>query len=122
MPKLDSIPRKARVFKANHLEPGDFQMNYILLPIGFAYNSEWVSAKSGDKIRLFDGGTYRISYVRVIKVKGGLAEILSRMRYGISISGCIKRWKDNAKLEGNSRDAVSSSECLWVVYEKAAEE
>ena len=122
MPKLDELPKKAKVFNAKHLEPGDFQMNYILLPIGYSYNAEWISAKKGDFVRLHGGGKYKIRSVRIVKVKGGLAELLSQIRYGISIAGCIQRWKENARLEGNARAAVSDDECLWVVYEKTAED
>lgn len=120
MPKFEGIPSKKRIIKAKHLEPGEFQMDYILLPIGYSYNSEWVTAKKGDTIRMHDGTEHVIYCVRLVKVRGGLAEILSRLRYGISIRGCIQRWKDNARLEGNSGNAVSSDECLWIVYEKDA--
>lgn len=118
MGKFDKVPTRKKVFKARHLEPGDFALNYILLPIGYGYNTEWISAKKGDSIRLHDGGTYKILCVRSVKVRGGLAELLSRVRYGISIAGCMQRWRDNAKLEGHSRDVISDSECLWVIYEK----
>lgn len=119
MPRFEETPSKKRVLRAKHLEPGEFQLDYILLPIGYAYNSEWVTAKKGEKVSFFDGGTYRIYAVRRVRVKGGLAEVLSRMRYGISIAGCIQRWKDNARMEGHAPAAVSSEECLWVIYEKA---
>lgn len=122
MPKLDEYPKKNRVFKAKHLEPGDYQMGYILLPIGYSYNSEWMTAKKGDFIMFHGGGKHKIRVVRIVKVKGGLAELLSQIRYGITIAGCIQRWKENARLEGNAPAAVSSDECLWVVYEKAAED
>lgn len=121
MPKFDKVPSKKRVFKAKHLEPGDFQMGYILLPMGYSYNSEWLFAKKGDIIQFHDGGSYRILCVRAVKVRGGLADVLSRIRYGISISGCIRRWKANAKLEGHTSDAVGETECLFVVYEKEDE-
>ena len=118
--RFDNPPIKKKTFKVKHAEPGDFCMDYILLPIGYSYNSEWVSAKKGDRIRLHDGGIYTIYCVRMVKVKGGLADMLSRLRYGITIAGCIQRWKMNAKLEGHTSDAVSSEECLWVMYEKSA--
>lgn len=121
MPKFDSVPIKKKVFKAKHLEPGEFQLGYILLPIGYSYNSEWAKAKKGDIIRFHDGGSYKIRNIRYVKVRGGLADLLSRIRYGVSIDGCIQRWKANAKLEGNASWAVSNEECLWVVYEKEPE-
>ena len=122
MSKFDKVPVKKKIFKAQHLEPGAFFMDYILLPIGFAYNAEWMKAKKGDRLRFHDGGLYRIRSVRIVKVHGGLADILSRMRYGITIRGCMQRWKMNAKLEGHTSKAVSEDECLWVVYEKEPEE
>jgi len=122
MPKFDSIPTRKKVYKASHLEPGEFQMGYILLPVGYSYNADWMNAKKGDFIRLHDGGMYRIHCIRMVKVHGGLADLLSRIRYGISIAGCIQRWKANARLEGHKSAAVSSDECLWVIYEKAEPE
>lgn len=121
MPKFDKVPSRKKVFKARHLEPGDFQLGYILLPVGYSYNSEWLLAKKGDIIQFHDGGSYRILCVRIVKVRGGLADMLSRIRYGITIMGCISRWKDNAKLEGHSRSAIDETECLWVIYEKEDE-
>lgn len=118
MRKFDKVPAKKKVYKAMHLDPGEFCMNYILLPVGYSYNSEWLSAKKGDKIRMHDGAEYRIFCVRLIKVRGGLADILSRMRYGITIAGCFQRWKMNARLGGNASSAISTDECLWVIYEK----
>lgn len=118
MPKFDSVPNKKKTFNARHLEPGEFQLDYILLPYGYSYNAEWAKAKKGDLIRFYEGGLFRIYSVRAIKMKGGLAELLSRIRYGISIYGCLQRWKENAKLEGNASTAVSTTECLWVIYEK----
>lgn len=121
MRKFDSVPVKKKVFNAKHLEPGEFQMGYILLPMGYSYNAEWRGAKKGDYVRMHDGGKYKISSVRIVKVKGGLAELLSRIRYGISIAGCLQRWKENAKLEGHTSAAISTDECLWVIYEKNEE-
>lgn len=122
MAKFEKEPKKAKIFKAQHSEPGDFQLDYILLPIGYVYNKEWLDAKRGDSIRLFNGGTYKIFSVRKISMVAGAADILSRIRYGITIKGCLARWQQNAKLEGHSPDAVSERECLWVIYEKGEPE
>lgn len=121
MVKFETEPKKNRVFKAQHSENGGFVLDYILLPIGYVYNKEWLEAKRGDSIRLFNGGTYKIYAVRKIALARGAADILSRMRYGISIKGCLARWKQNARLEGHAASAVSERECLWVIYEKNEE-
>lgn len=117
MAKFETEPKRKKSFNAQHSEPGRFMLDYILLPIGYVYNNEWLGAKKGDRIRLFNGGIYKIYSVRKISTRGA-ADILSRMRYGITIKGCITRWKQNARLEGHSGSAVSETECLWVVYEK----
>lgn len=106
------------MFRANHLEPGDFQRDFILLPIGYSYNAEWATAKKGDVIRFHGGESHRIVSVRMVKKRGGLAELLSLIRYGISFAGCVQRWRDNAKLEGHGPGAISEDECIFVVYEK----
>lgn len=122
MSKFDRVPSRKKVYKVMHFEPLDYQKDFILLPIGYSYNSEWRGAKKGDYIRFHDGGTYRIFSVRIVKAHGGLADLLSRIRYGITFAGCVQSWKMNARLEGHSGSAVSNSECLWIVYEKESEE
>ena len=118
MARFDKVPTRKKVFKANHLNPGDMVLDFIILPIGYSYNSEWRKAKRGDIIRMHDGTEYKIYCVRIVKVRGGLAGLLCRMRYGFTLRGCMQRWKYNARLEGNAGSAVSDDECLWVVYEK----
>ena len=118
MKKFDKLPTRKKVFRANHLGPGDFALDYILLPIGYSYNSDWLRAKRGDFIRMHDGMDHKLFCVRIIKVRGGLADLLCRMRYGITFRGCMQRWKRNVQLEGHATTAISEDECLWIVYEK----
>lgn len=118
MVKSETTRGRKKIFRPQHLEPGDFYLDYILLPVGYSYNAEWLKAKRGDLMRIPDGGLYRIFAVRTIKLGSAAADILSRMRYGITIKGCLQRWKMNAKLAGHYSTAVSSEECLWVIYEK----
>jgi len=108
--------RRKKTFKVNHAEPGDFRMGYILLPFGYSYNSEWSGAKKGDVIKLWGGGEYPIYAVRKIKMSSPEADILSRIRYGITIKGILQRWRSNAKMEGHGSRVVSDEECLWVIY------
>lgn len=97
-------------------------MDYILLPFGYAYNKEWAGAKRGDIIRFYDGADRRIFAVRKLKMSSPTVDILARMRYGLTIKGCLSRWKTNAILEGNMGRAVSPDTCLMVAFEMIKEE
>lgn len=108
---------KTKILRAKHSEPGDFRLNYILLPLGFSYNSEFLTAKKGDTLRIFDGGDYPIFSVRTVKIHSAAADILSRMRYGVTIKRVLQIWQSNARLEGHSSKVISEDECLWVIYD-----
>ena len=112
------MPRQKKNFKVNHSESGDFWLDYILLPFGYLYNADIANAKKGDTIQLFNGGKYSIVSCRKIRIKSPEADLLSRMRYGITIAGALSRWKTNARLEGHGAQAISEDECLWIVFEK----
>lgn len=117
MAKFETTSRRKKTFKVKHMEPKDFRLDYILLPIGFGYNEEYLDAQRGDKMRFFDGRTVVLEAIKKISLKGPIADLLCRMRYGITLKGAIMRWQDNARLEGHSGAIISLDECLWVVYE-----
>lgn len=117
MKSLSTYQRQKKTFKIAHMEPGAFRLGYILLPVGYSYNTDIAKAKKGDVIRLFDGGKYEIFSVRKLRLDKPGTDILCRMRYGITIKAAIMRWKMNARLEGHGDKVVSDEECLWVVYE-----
>lgn len=118
--------RKTRVkktYRVNQMEPGPYsRLDYILLPIGYFYNAEWGRARKGDRIKFFNGGSYRIASVRKISLKRLETDLLCRMRYGISLTRAIQQWRLNAFLEGNGKNSISSDECLWIFYEKGGNE
>lgn len=97
-------------------------MGYILLPVGYAYNNDIASAKKGDKVRFFDGGSYPIESVRRIDSTKPEADLLCRIRYGIPIKAAKMRWRENLRLEGHGPSAISDTECLWVVYQIESDE
>lgn len=116
--QFEDTKRTPRSFKVKHSDPGDFHLGYILLPIGYAYNAEWNNAKKGDILRFWDGGDYPIFAIRKLKLNKPDADILCRMRYGITIKRAIQIWQSNAKMEGHGAKAVSTEECLWIIYGK----
>lgn len=110
------LKRQKKTFRIPHLEPGEFRLGYVVLPVGYAYNADIAKAKKGDTLRLFEGEEYKIFAVRRICLNKPEADILCRMRYGITAHACLMRWQLNAKLEGHGEKAVSEDECLWVIY------
>lgn len=112
------IFRQKRKFKLAHYEPSAFWLDYVLLPVGYSYNADVAGAKAGDVIRFFDGGEYTVLACRRIKAKSTEADLLCRMRYGISMAGAMSRWRANAQMEGHGAQAVSNTECLWIVFNK----
>jgi hypothetical protein len=117
MPNYETTKRTTKVFSAKHSEPGSFRKGYILLPVGYKYNSEWRTAKNGDKLKLWDGGLYTIYAVRRLSLDKPEADILCRLRYGIPLKRCISIWKSNALIEGHGANAISTDECLWIIYD-----
>lgn len=107
-----------KTFRATQEEPGPQLCDYILLPYGYSYNKEYLSYKNGDKIKMFNGGTYQILSVSKIKTRDAYADALCRMRYGVGIKYALSHWKDNALLEGHGKKALSDEECLLLCYEK----
>lgn len=98
------------------MQPAGFHLDYILLPVGYSYNAEWSGAKKGDIIRFWDGGEFPIYSVRKLRLNSAAVDILCRMRYGITIKRALQKWQMNAKLEGHGMKAISTDECLWVIY------
>lgn len=110
--------KKRKTFKVKHTKPGDFHLGYILLPVGYSYNAEWRNAKKGDILRMWSGEAYPIFSVRRLDLRKSAADILCRMRYGITIKRILQIWQGNAKMEGHGAKAVSTEECLWVIYDE----
>lgn len=111
------VKRNQKTFKVKHFEPGGFRLNYILLPVGFSYNIAVSQAKTGDKVRFFNGGIFPIVAVRRLDMRSANTDILCKMRYGITLKAALQRWQMNAKMEGHGTEAVSTDECLWLIYD-----
>ena len=121
--KFESRKNSQKTFKPLHSEPGDFWLDYILLPYGVYYDKtkDFINAKKGDILRFYNGPEYKIDNVSLIK-QDRFCDVLCRMRYGIPISAAFRRWARYALLEGNGKDILSKDECFFVVYSKEHEE
>ena len=113
------MAEKKNIFKPNHAVPGEFFLDYILLPYGIYYDKTnvFLKAKKGDILRFFNGPEYPIDSVSLIK-QDRFCDILCRMRYGISWNAAFDRWLRYARMEGHNKDILSTEECLLVVYDK----
>lgn len=107
-----------KVFKPAHEEPGNFRLNYILLPYGEFYQKtkEFLDAKAGDTLRFYNGPDVRIESVMLIACDK-TCDFLCRMRYGITWDKAFAKWLSYARLEGHGKDILSRTKCLLVVYE-----
>lgn len=107
------------IYKPNHEEPGDFWLDYILLPYGEFYEKTkvFLNAKKGDTLRFFNGGDFPIESVKVIP-SDWTADFLCRMRYGIEWEKALEIWTRYAVLEGNAKAILSKEKCILVVYGK----
>jgi len=111
------MSRQKKILRISHRTPEYFYLGYVLLPFGYSYNNDIAKAKQGDTLRFVDGNDFTIFAVRKIKIGSPEADILCRIRYGITIKGALMRWQSNAKLEGHGAKAISTEECLWVTFE-----
>jgi hypothetical protein len=104
------------MYQPHHAKPGPMYMDYILIPIGYAYNRPIQKAKDGDRIAFIGGERAAIDTTVVIKAQSKICDMLCRMRYGVGIERVIEVWKNNASLEGYGRDAVSEDECMLITF------
>jgi hypothetical protein len=114
--RFPTTKRQKKTFRVSHMDPGVLHLDFIVLPVGYSYNADIAKAKKSDVIRLGDGSEHEIFSVQKIQTNKPIADLLCRIRYGITLRGCIMRWKMNARLEGHGEKAISEDECLLVVY------
>lgn len=107
-----------KIFKPAHEEPGNFRLNYILLPYGEFYQKtkEFLEARAGDTLRFYNGPDVRIESVMLIACDK-TCDFLCRMRYGITWDKAFAKWLSYARLEGHGKDILSRAKCILVVYE-----
>lgn len=107
-----------KIFKPAHEEPGNFRLNYILLPYGEFYQKtkEFLEARAGDTLRFYNGPDVRIESVMLIACDK-TCDFLCRMRYGITWDKAFAKWLSYARLEGHGNDILSRAKCILVVYE-----
>lgn len=109
----------SRTLKPRHAVPGDFWLDFILLPYGEYYppTKPIAKARRGDKIRFFNGPEFTVEKVEKIP-QDSVCDMLCRMRYGIPWIAAFKKWQSYAVLEGHGKDVLSKEYCLIVFYDR----
>lgn len=109
----------ARILKPAHEEPKDLHLGYILLPYGIYYEKTkvFLSAKAGDIMRFFNGPEVKIESVMLIPCDK-MCNFLCKMLYGITWDKAFVRWLRYARMEGHSKDILSTKKCILVAYER----
>lgn len=113
------MSQKRTIYKPAHEEPGDFNLDFILLPYGTYYEKTacFLRARPGDTLRFFNGPDRPISRVCLIS-DPALCECMCRMRYGVSWDAAFRKWLSYAMMEGNGRNILIKNKCIAVFYEK----
>ena len=113
------MSRRKTIYKPAHEEPGEFFLNYILLPYGAFYKKTlgFLDAKPGDTVRFYKGREFEITKAILIE-DPELADVLCRMRYGVNFVVALRHWGDYAVMEGHNREVLSSSKCIMLAYGK----
>lgn len=111
---------KKKVFKVAHAEPGDFSLDYIILPFGEFYEKTkgLLSAKSGDVLRFYNGPEVPIERVMTIACDA-ICDFLCKMRYGVTWDVVLRKWQSYARMEGHGKEILSTEKCILVVYGKS---
>lgn len=110
------LGRRRKKLAPRHVLPGPPLCDFILLPYGYSYNSEYLEAKEGDVMTFMDGQSRAIVSTGLIPIEEYYTDALCKMRYGISIKRALQHWQNNAILMGHDKKIVSNTQCIIVFY------
>ena len=118
---IDIADKAPKLFRTGHEDPGEFRLDYILLPYGLFYEKTAcvLKARRGDRLRFFNGPDCLI--VKAMVVEGDLCDLLCRMRYGVAWRIAYQKWLLNARMEGFGKDVFFEDKCIFVVIDKNEE-
>lgn len=105
-----------KILKPLHDRPGDFHFDYILLPTGYKYNTEFEKASMGDRLRFHSGEEVCVLHAVKIPIESPICDVLCKLRYGISIRRALQIWQRNAVALGNAKGVVDTDECLMITF------
>ena len=108
-----------KMYKPNHEEPGALWFDFILLPYGDFYDKtkDFLNAKRGDILRFFNGDDVPIEGVYLIDT-GRVFDALCRIRYNLSSEAVLRKWQDNARIQGYGRDIISREKFIMVILDR----
>lgn len=100
-----------------HDTPKDFHADYILLPLGYLYNREYLSLPEGSILKFGDGKVYRLLRCGILNMNNPATEGLCFARYGITLCKAQKIWRNIALAMGYGINAISQDECLIIIFD-----
>lgn len=104
------------VYHIFHWKP-KIENGLIMLPVGIHYNREIQSAKKGDFIVFKDSPhEYEILDKCYIGIETAAARMLCRFIYNYELDLVMRRWGNNAVIEGHGRMSISRNKCLMIRY------
>lgn len=105
-----------KYYKVFHDTPKDYFADYILLPLGYSYNREFLTLTEGQLLRFGDGKVYRFLRSGILDINSPGTDGLCFARYGITLKKAMRIWRINALAQGYGVNAISEKECLIIIY------
>jgi hypothetical protein len=114
----ENLQHKPKVVKIAHDKCLDARSNYVLFPIGFKYNEDLQSLRSGDIVKFLDGSEHWVESVVRLPIKSAIAEALCKARYGFGITRAVELWQDRLILRKEDIKVMSENECLVLFFDR----
>lgn len=90
--------------------------SYLFLPIGAYYNREYFRIKAGDVIVFSDGEKAEVTYAGLRSLTDTYTRFQMKETYKSRYEIIIRRWENNAIMQGHNRDVISKEKCLIIHY------
>lgn len=112
--KQKPLVRKGEKLVLHDYAPQRF-LDYILLPYGPFYMTHYHKIRHGTKIRFMTGETAKVENAITISAKSGMAEVLCKMKYNVSIETLFRRLDAQTLLNGQE-DCLDKSKLILLTY------
>lgn len=90
--------------------------SYLFLPVGAYYNRDLLRIRVGDTIRFSDGPKAEVTYVGLRLLTDAYTKFQMKETYKSRYDIVIRRWENNAIMQGHGREVVSKEKCLIIHY------
>jgi hypothetical protein len=104
--------------KLEHDKCEESLKDFIIVPVGFKYNTELQALRKGDIIQFLDGSEHYVDCTVQVPRHSAIADALCRFRYNISVDKAVEIWKQRIALRKQDVRAMNERECLIIFYYK----